>query len=186
MTEGIHDDVDVIRTGYDDEGELDPDIGGIDYLAGQGEDSEDYGLGIDKVEDEGSTEIWGLEPGNYEMDSIELDRTLRSMSHRAFAANAEDYDVLLMDTNTDTYCAVEVEDLDVSQTVAEVSVEQGDLSELELDYEDDVVENQNTEVSEPSIQASGSAFNGFVQRAEVDPELENMRKSPDQISTSGV
>lgn len=117
MTDPLNDDIDVIETETGAEKEHGPDVGRPDYFIVDGED----------VSDE-AYDGFGLESGNYEMDAVEADRTLRSLSAHAHMAPAEDGGAVFF--SGETFCYVNVDEINYDEGTAEVSVRKGDISEL--------------------------------------------------------
>ena len=150
MTEPLDDDIDVIETS---EQEYGPEVGDPDYLIVNGEDVS--GEAYDQ---------FGLESGDYEMDAVEADRTIRSLSAHAHMAPAEDGGAVFF--SGESFCYVNVNDIDYDEGTADVSVRKGDVSEL-----------NETELEE---QESEDVSNGFFEKVvdEVqasDEELERQR-----------
>ncbi|MFB6242137.1 MAG: hypothetical protein ABEJ36_05060 [Candidatus Nanosalina sp.] len=157
MTEPIDDKIDVIRTGESYEGDsYDPEVGGIDFLVDEtGEYTQE-------------NSVFGLEEGSYEMNAVELDRNLRSISQRAHMAPAEEGAVFFADGE---FMYVNVENLDYGEGEASVNVSKGSYEEFKAEVEVAVTEEQAQEVSE-------GFFEKVVNEVEMEEsELERQRRA---------
>lgn len=139
MADPLNEDIDVIKTEAEAETEYGPEIGDPDYWVEEGSDRYDSGSesaesGFVDVSEYGD-DVFGLEAGDYEMDAVELQRTLSAISDRAYMAPAEDGGVVLF--AQESFCYIDVNDLDVDSSTAEVTVRKGELNEGVLEPGDD-------------------------------------------------
>lgn len=166
MTEPMNEDIDVIVTEEDAETGYGPEVGDPDYWIGEEPGAYD---GAD-VSEEGfidvsqyGDEVLGLDAGDYEMDAVELQRTLNAMSDRAYMAPAEDGGVVLFAEGS--FCYIDVNDVDLEESRAEVSVRKGNIDEGVL---------------EPGETASQGFFERVKEEVEVDEderERQRLRKA---------
>jgi hypothetical protein len=135
MVDPLNEEIDVIETEGDSETEYGPEVGDPNYWIE--EDGERYDGGVESAESgfvdfsEYGDEVFGLEAGDYEMDAVELQRTLSAMSDRSYMAPAEDGGVVLF--AQDSFCYIDVNDVDLEASRAEVTVRKGELDESILE-----------------------------------------------------
>jgi hypothetical protein len=140
MTDPMNEKIDVVETEADEETEYGPEIGDPDYWIEEGGDGYDGEVksgesGFIDVSEYGD-EVFGLEAGDYEMDAVELQRTLSAMSERSYMAPAEDGGVVLF--AQDSFCYIDVNDVDLEASRAEVTVRKGELDEGVLESDESV------------------------------------------------
>jgi hypothetical protein len=131
MADPVNEIIDVVETEADEETEYGPEIGEPDYWIEEGSDG--YHAEVNSGESgfvdvsEYSDNVFGLEAGDYEMDAVKLQRTLSAMSERSYMAPAQDGGVVLF--AQDSFCYINVNDVDLESSRAEVTVRKGELDE---------------------------------------------------------
>lgn len=141
MTNKLHEDIDVIETsnpeGYG------PDVGEPDYW-------------IEEGENYSTDDVFGLEEGSYEMDAVELDRSIRDLSQRAHWTPTDKGVVFFANGE---FCYVGVSNLDLEQGSADVDIRKGDYEE----FGEEILESEN----------SGEVSEGFFDKVVEDVEVDD-------------